>query len=490
MIDRDTKLFLSLATSKAFVVLTGLVVTILVGRLLGPSGFGQWALFMAAGALLHTALINWTHGATVRFGCDEWTARRTLTRTLSTRAPLVLASAAVTLMLLVFQPFQWVVRGFGVSATAWPLIGVCALSLWVAAEAQAMLQATDRIGLQAAVGPLAALASIVAVWGVAASGAASVPAMVVAVSLTSVAVWGAAWGSSLIRARIGWRTPSSDDLRAQLSYGLPMLFGFGIGYVSDWGDHLLLRLLASVEAVGYFGLAYQVFLTLTAAGGVLSTLVLPRLIAAEHRTGAAARSYLEETVPTVFVLWAIPAFVGVAVVPPLLAMVVGAQFAQAGPVLIVLCAIVPSQVVTSLYTVLFSLQHRQGWLLAYTGVMAAVNVAFSLFLIPRFGAIGAAGATAISYVVVQLAYLTDQHRQMSMAMGRMSLLWMTVSALGALQVAIGGQLHWRVLWAAGSIVAVAWVARRTGIVSARLIEKLFSGVLSPVGVIVRRVVTA
>ncbi len=490
MIDRDTRLFLSLATSKAFVVLMNLAVSIFLGRLLGPSGFGQWALFIAAGALLHTALINWTHGATVRFGCDEWTGNKTLTRTLSTRAPLVLVSVAATVVLLIFQPFQWVARGFGVSAGAWPLIGLCTVSLWMAAEAQAMLQATDLIGLQAAVGPLAAVASIVAVWAVAAAGVASAPAMVVAVSLTSIGAWGAVWAGALMRARIGWRTPSGADLRAQLVYGLPMLFGFGIGYVSDWGDHLLLRLLASVEAVGYFGLAYQVFLTLTAAGGVLTTLVLPRLIAAEHRTGDAARLYLAETVPTVFVLWAIPAFIGVAVVPPLLALVAGAQFASAGPVLIILCAIVPSQVVTSLYTVLFSLQHRQGALLVYTCVMAAVNVAFSLFLIPRFGAVGAAGATSISYVVVQIAYLTDQHRQMSLASDRMYLLWTTVAVLGAVQVVIGGELYWRILWAASSIVAVAWVARRTRIVSAPLLEKLFSGVLSPVGVIVRRVVIA
>jgi O-antigen/teichoic acid export membrane protein len=126
----------------------------------------------------------------------------------------------------------------------------------------------------------------------------------------------------------------------------------------------------------------------------------------------------------------------------------------------------------------------------YAFVMSAANVALSLLLIPHFGALGAAVATAVSYAVVQIAYVADQQRRLQTGGAGVYTLWATVSLLGAVQAFIGNQLQWRIVWAAASIAIVAWAAKRFDIVSARLIEKLFSGALSPLGALLRRAVTA
>ena len=108
-----------------------------------------------------------------------------------------------------------------------------------------------------------------------------------------------------------------------------MLLGFAVGYLSDWGNHLLLRRQSSIETVGQFGLSYQMFSTMLAANGALSTLLLLRLVASPSRSDQASGRYVRDVEPTIFVLWALAATATVAVLPPLLTAAAGDRFAPA-----------------------------------------------------------------------------------------------------------------------------------------------------------------
>jgi len=103
-IGRDLKSLLIFVVGKIVVVGFALVVTLLIGRMRGPEGLGQWSLILAAASFLHTTLINWTHVSTVRFGCEEWVATGSLHATLSARLPVLIVCPAVAGVLLVVQP--------------------------------------------------------------------------------------------------------------------------------------------------------------------------------------------------------------------------------------------------------------------------------------------------------------------------------------------------------------------------------------------------
>ena len=484
MIDRDTSNFLAFAAGKALFAISTLAVTVVVGRTLGPTGLGQWGLLVAAGALLHTSFVNWTHAGTVRFGCEEFAAAGTMRRTMSARAPLVLIGGAGALLVLSLQPFDWLERFYGMDGSLRWLVAVAAAGLWIAAETQAALQAVDRIRMQASVGAIAGIASLVAVYLVS-ERSTQLPTLVVAVFGTGGAIWGAAWIATLVRARVRWCRPTREEVWRQIRFGGPLLFAFTVGYLGIWGGHLLLRTLSSVEQVGYFVLASQIYLATVAANGMLSTLMLPRLVSGRMKSALIEQRYLETAVPTVFVLWTIGMLLLVAVLPFGLALVSGPGFTLAiGPAL-VLSVVIPGSVLTSLYSSLFSLQQRHGRLLAYSCLTVALNLMLCWLLIPHFGAVGAAIGTATAHAASQAAYLIDQHRRVGVSVTRVLPVWVTVLSLSGIQVIVPA-LGWRLLWAIAAVGFVAWMARRTFAVDAALIDRLFMGTLSPVATLLRR----
>jgi O-antigen/teichoic acid export membrane protein len=459
--------------------LSTLAVTVVVGRLLGPQGLGEWALLVAAGTFVHTTFVNWTHASTVRFGCAEWIAGGTMRRTVSARLPLVLASTVVALMVLLFQPLDWL-RLFGIERAAVWLVAAYAASLWLTAEAQAALQALEAFHQQTVVGTIAGLGSLGAVWLVGVFQHGNLSGIVLAIAATNGIVWGMTWAATLVRARVRLGRPTLDELRQQVRYGGPLLIAFTIGYVGTWGGHLLLRTFTTVEQVGYFGLSYQVFASIVAANGMLSTVLFPRLVANQVRSALVERRYVEESVPTLFVLWGMGMTAIVSVLPVVAILISGEQFRPAATPLIVLCAAIPGSVITSLYTSLFSLQQRHSRVLLYTCLTVSLNLAISALLIPRFGAVGAAVGVVASYAAAQIAYLVDQHRHLAISATRLALVWGAVVFFGIGQMALGAHVGWRLIWGAIAVVAIGWIARRTAAVDARLVNRLFIG-LSPIG---------
>jgi O-antigen/teichoic acid export membrane protein len=159
-------------------------------------------------------------------------------------------------------------------------------------------------------------------------------------------------------------------------------------------------------------------------------------------------------------------------------------------VLAILLIAIPSSVVSSLYTVLFSVQERMGRILLYSLLLTATNLAVSVALIPLYGALGAAVGTVLSYVVGQAFYVWDQHRQLAVpALGTWTL-WATGLALGLGQVAAGPGVAARVVWACVATIALVGVVRAFGCVDRRLVERLFVGRLTPVAAIINRTLIA
>jgi len=108
------------------------------------------------------------------------------------------------------------------------------------------------------------------------------------------------------------------EIGRHLAYGGPMLLGFSSATCRIGATIPCSGARPSIETVGQFGLSHQIFSTMLAANGALSTLLLPRLVASQSRSNEASGRYVRDVVPTLFVLWALAATATVAVLPPLL----------------------------------------------------------------------------------------------------------------------------------------------------------------------------
>ncbi len=475
----------AIAGGKALAMACTIGASVVVGRLLGAATLGEWTLLLAAGTLLHTFLVNWTHGATIRYGREEFVRTGTMRRTLMARLPLLAASVAAAAGLLLWQPGGWLERWFAAAPSQAATVALLAVSVWIASEAQATLQATDRVIWQALLAPLAGVASILAVLMAATFGPLSLDRAAVAFALPSIVIWGTAWFFSLVRARARPGPTSGADIWRSARYGLPMLPAFAIGYFSDWGGHLLLTQMSSLDEVGWFGLAFQFMTALVAANGMLITVLLPRLIANEVRQGGYMRTYIESEIPTLYALWTIGTIWSIALVPVIARFIVGAPFDESVGVLLVLLIAVPCSVLNSLYVVLFNLQERTGHVLVYVTLMTVIGIAVASVLIPSYGAIGAALGTVVSYLVYQAAYVWDQHRRFEVPAGRIWIISAAAVGLATLQVAVGAGVLERILWAGLSTMAMTAVIRVLGCIDADLVVRLFGRRIGPARLITR-----
>jgi O-antigen/teichoic acid export membrane protein len=180
-------------------------------------------------------------------------------------------------------------------------------------------------------------------------------------------------------------------------------------------DTVMLAGMTDSVQTGLYSAAYRLLLLVLAIYYFIMQAVYPRLAAIPE--GQQRIRMLRRPL-----LFAVAAGVGAAIAmgiarKPLIELLYGNAFAPsaalAGPLLFA----IPLDFVTSvLLTVLVAWDHPRR-VIAATGTAVATNVVLNLFLIPRYGALGAAFATPVSYVpflltlVWQLLHVSKQQTQ-------------------------------------------------------------------------------
>ena len=173
-------------------------------------------------------------------------------------------------------------------------------------------------------------------------------------------------------------------------------------------DTMMLGAMTDSAQTGLYSAAYRLLLLVLAVYYFVMQAVYPRLasIPEEQRRLHPLRRPL---------LFAVTAGVGIALVMwlarrLLIQLLFGPAFAPSAKLAQPLLLAIPFDFVTSvLLTVLIAWDHPRR-VIAATGTALAVNVVLNLFLIPRYGAMGAAYATPVSYLPFLLVLLWQLHR--------------------------------------------------------------------------------
>jgi O-antigen/teichoic acid export membrane protein len=258
--------------------------------------------------------------------------------------------------------------------------------------------------------------------------AAAFPLVVYGYGLDAV-LMAAALGSTLA-ALTSWFLLRRIDVRlnARLDFGVvrrlattsPTFMLIGLAAILYWRvDVLLLSALQDVEEVGLYGAAYRVLEVAKIAPQSLCLAVYPQLARAAVSNAAGVRKLGDWTMRHLAAL-TLPIALGGLIAPQaVLSALYGEAFETAHAALSILAlAILPYAWVRYHAYVLVAAE-RQRIDLLLNVVLLAVNVVLNLALIPRYGASGAAAATALAisiYGAAQSAYL---HRYLPSQMARL-----------------------------------------------------------------------
>lgn len=377
-------------------ILLGLLMGILLARLLGPTGNGQYAVAMLLPTMLATALNFGIAPANVYYVGRREVPIDTAVRTnLWLWAGLSVLGAVIGYMVVSTKGDRWFP---GVpTAYLWIAIAVFPLTLMrdlVASLLQAIQDFTSYNKLMI-VGPAVNLVlGVIALWVLdwSVSGA------------LLAAVLGSAAGLSVAIAAIGNRmrtdpAPARESYVTRcLSYGWKSHLTNVLTFVNYRADILLLNFLLTPAATGIYTIAVQLAERLWVFSQSVSTVLLPRL--SEQYADGEGRGAVTPLIARWVFMLSILGAVAMAVVAPL---VVPWLFGDAyrGAVRAFLW-LLPGIVMGGLARILandIAARGLPGVNLLVSVVVVSLNIGGNLLLIPRMGISGAALATTIAYTV-------------------------------------------------------------------------------------------
>jgi O-antigen/teichoic acid export membrane protein len=371
----------------------------ILARVLSKDDFGRLGLILLSVNLLTTFARLGIPQSIVRFYPEEaesgFEARRRYVSTVFWSAVLiaVIATAAMACLTSVVGS-KW----GGLDASFWflgVLIGV-EVAMAVVSETYRAQQKSVLVSVLRPSGRLAGLAGSLAFFFLI---SASLPSFVAGRTLALIAVV-LLFLVPLVRSGdIGLPQIDWSKVRACVRYGLPLSLATSAGFFIDYGDRYVILLLRDAADVAAYSVPYDMLYFLTdALTTPLRMAIVPilfSLLAARENERAsellaqALRGVLFVAVPLGFGLW----FLG----HDILVVVASQKYADSYVLLPVLAPGIIVGGLNFLLVVGLMFQRRTGVIAAVTIGSGVFNLILNLLLVPRWGLLGAAWATLISY---------------------------------------------------------------------------------------------
>lgn len=480
--NKNIRSYLSLVLSQCIRIPISILSFALLARIMGPDGIGLWTMVVAVATFLHSIFLNWTQASNVRFGREEWQTNGTLLETWSNRWPLLIAGFLISIIVFLWNPFNFIYRLFKIPITYWSLVFIYLLGLWLMAESQSILQITGKMNklaiAQTLLPFLLLIYYVITFMGLGYSDPINIIKIII---LFTVLFWGNFWLKEFLKTKTKFNYPNILNLMKFIKYGWSLIPAFLVGYFSDWGDQLLIQHYFTNQEVGMFQTAYQVILSVIGLSFPLTTVLLPTLVSLNLNDSTISKKYLEQFVPAIFVIWGILNIPLITILPDLYLLVVGDKFFRALFPLSIMTLAIPCACISSLCTVLFSIQNRLPRTFIYALIMTSVNIIISIILLPSLGLIGSAVGTSISYILIQSLYLWDQSRFLNTKNYKTWIVFLYLLIFAFMQVFFVYSMRSRIIIGMISLLLYFLMVRLFNIIQANVIKQLFGGLFERIG---------
>jgi len=383
-----------LIVSRILSRLVGLGVILLITRLLGAEGFGEFSfafsfvgLFVAVVGMGLTPLVT-----------REMSRERE-------RAGTLLASVLV-LRLAVLLPgllaLVWITRAVIGDPARWTPIYLAAASVFTVSFT-GTLNGAFRAFEQTQYELLSFVSSkviLLVLCILCYLGGAGLTVVVGAFAVASVVEF--LISGVLVRTRVvrsGYRV-SAETVREVLTRSIPFALTAVVGVIYFRIDTVMLRFLKGDLMTGWYGGAYRFVEAVVFVPEMMAAALLPvlarRFVRGEPTAGVFARSF------RLFFTLALPFALGATFLPRVTRLL-GAGFEGSEEVLPLLGWTLFFLFLNFLMVTALNAAERQRWVTVALGAGAVANVALNLLLVPRWGHMGAGAATLISTALVFLA---------------------------------------------------------------------------------------
>ena len=393
------------AIARVSFVLGGAVVTILVARLLGPSGSGA---YLVISSLLFTLLTLLTLGIEVGaswlLAHRHWSLPVALASVAVAALALGLAGAAFGMLLheVASQAFAGVNRQVALLAMAAlppALLVMYFIQVAIAAE-------RDEAALTIGVSSAAAYVGGVAVLGALFDLEGAVGGLLAGQVVGAVVAVGWWWRLG----RLGW--PSASGLRSALAFGVQLYAANAAAIVIYRFDVFLLNAYSDSAEAGYYAVAIAVTNALIVLPTALGSVLFPRLasLTRESESEEKRREVQDQAIRHTVLIVAVTSIILAIGMPLLIGPVFGSEFEPAvEPAMILLPGAAALGLATTLYSALAG-RGRPDYPLKIALVVTPLAIALYFILIPAFEAEGAALGSLIAYLVsAVLAALALRH---------------------------------------------------------------------------------
>ena len=388
----------------------GFLAIFLFTRLLSPEDFGRYALAFSVLTLAHVAVFSWLEAAMARFWAAETTSVgmaahfASLYRTAFILIAISVPVGAVALWLWPMDPLFKIAVAAGLAG--------CPVRC-LAKLAQERYRAAGEVSKSARLDMATTIGGLVIGVGFALLGAGAA-APLAGLALAPLATLPFILPGELRQARKG--VVDAARLRGYAAYGYPIAASLTLTVVLASTDRFLLAAFMDEAAVGAYHAGYSIAnRTLDVLFLWLGTAGQPALVMALERGGVDRLKEAAREQASTFILVGLPAAAGVALVArPLGEVLIGPELRAAASIVtpwIALSALLFGM--TAYYFgQAFTLGRKTKLLLVAMALPASANVILNVLLIPRFGVLGAAGATAISFGLGLLATMVMGRRVM------------------------------------------------------------------------------
>ncbi|HWQ87353.1 lipopolysaccharide biosynthesis protein [Brevundimonas sp.] len=379
----------------------GFLSIVLFTRLLSPEDFGRYALAFSVMTLAHVAVFSWLEAAMARFwaaqspGAETWGHFASLYRTAFVLSGVFIVVTGVAVWAFPVDPLFKLALAAGLSGAP----ARCLVKL-----GQERFRAAGEVGKAAGLDMAVAVGGLAIGVGFALIGAGGA-APLLGLGLAPLAALPFVLPGELRQARGGAFEPAR--VRDYALYGYPIAASLALTVVLSSTDRFLLAAFMDEAAVGAYHASYSIanrtldvlFLWLGSAGQPALVMALER--GGLERLKEAAREQL-----STFLLIGLPAAAGVALVArPLAELLIGEDLRTAAT------GVTPWIALSALLFGLtayyfgqaFTLGKKTKRLLIAMAIPAGANVVLNLVLVPRFGIMGAAWATAASFTLGLIA---------------------------------------------------------------------------------------
>ncbi|CAN5231801.1 polysaccharide biosynthesis protein HsfF [soil metagenome] len=364
-------------------------------RLLSADDFGRYALAFSVVTLAHVAVFSWLEASMARFWAAQTPGHSmashfaSLYRTAFILSALFVPVAGIVLWLAPVDTLFKIAIGVGLAGSP---------ARCLAKLAQERFRAAGDVSRSAMLDMATTIGGLCIGVGFALAGAGGA-APLLGLGLAPLCALPFILPGELRQAKTG--VVEIKRLKTYAAYGYPIAASLTLALVLASTDRFLLAIFMNEAAVGAYHAGYSIanrtldvlFLWLGAAGQ-------PALVMALERGGLERLKEAAREQASTFFLIGIPAAAGVALVArPLAEVMIGESLRDAASQVtpwIALSALLYG--LTAYYFgQAFTLGQKTKLLLVAMIVPASTNVVLNLILIPRFGVLGAAWSTAISF---------------------------------------------------------------------------------------------